>query len=287
LQGTCAAVKKRNANLEAKLADAISASSSASASSLSDLSKELEQQRALAARARQDVLEQQDKVEQMSRELEDEKNDKNRKDEMIAEMKSMQQRALGRVKEMERELTRLNKEVAKKGGGAPAAEANWSSDRDGARVVSSQKGDPAFSSSNIAEPSRLSDLLTEAALGTRESGEAVAQQSVDEASSIGSSGAWLVISVDLGGDRGSSDIEVRYGDNPQKLAEAFCKRENLPAETIESVADYLASNIEDEQASMRAVLSPNMEGAETDDDELTDVEEFEEGRDMVLRGVPG
>ena len=119
-------------------------------------------------------------------------------------------------------------------------------------------------------------------------GAASLQHSVDEASSIGSTDAWLVISVDLGDDRGSSDIEVRYGDNPRKLAEAFCTRENLPAETIENVADYIASHIEEEQASMRAELSPHVEGDETDDGELTDVEEFEESRDLyLLSGVPG
>ena len=76
--------------------------------------------------------------------------------------------------------------------------------------------------------------------------------------------------------------------DPRQLAEDFCKRENLPAETVGSIADYIASNIEDEQEHMRSALSPFAEVDETDQDDSTDVEDLrQEGGFTTLPGVPG
>ena len=79
-----------------------------------------------------------------------------------------------------------------------------------------------------------------------------------------------------------------------RFGEDFCKRENLPAETVGSIADYIASNIEDEQEHMRSALSPFAEVDETDRDDSTDVEDLAEGPDLreergftTLPGVPG
>ena len=59
-------------------------------------------------------------------------------------------------------------------------------------------------------------------------------------------------------------------------------------------ADYIASNIEDEQEHMRSALSPFAEVDETDRDDSTDVEDLAEGPDLreergftTLPGVPG